>query len=352
MLQGAALTRFLNDDWGKQSKLFPAAIEASQYAVTAEEMLQLAFRDDVESRVVTPELDVVFGPFEEGPLSDGDFLMVQCLEQHLSTIARLIDTEFSFLPRWQIDDVMATLGSDGTHCGPHFDHYDVFLLQVQGRKTWQLDSGGHTAEELDEHADLRLLRRFEPDQTLTTKPGDVLYVPPGIGHHGISDGQSFTLSIGIRCPTTTELLAEISEFALESADATNFNHSIQRQGTKTNAAEIASALPGLLNRDVVDRWYGCYVTRLRNPDVLAAQEVPGHIDGACSATLASRFAWTQSGEKIYLFVNGECYPVEPQDKDWVITLTEERQLLANPDNPNQQRLFAELIASGALTTIA
>ena len=103
----------------------------------------------------------------------------------------LLQTEFTFLPLWQVDDVMASLGQSGASCGPHFDRYDVFLLQLSGSKSWQLDAGAHQEHQLQQDSELRLLERFEPSCSVQCEPGDVLYVPPGVGHNGIcQDNQS------------------------------------------------------------------------------------------------------------------------------------------------------------------
>ncbi len=42
------------------------------------------------------------------------------------------------MPDARLDDLMISYASDGGGVGPHFDSYDVFLLQAQGRRRWSI----------------------------------------------------------------------------------------------------------------------------------------------------------------------------------------------------------------------
>ena len=146
--------------------LFKAAIHPEAFHIDPADICALATLDEVESRMIGPGHELLLGPFDnpaasasEPLLPAGHLLLVQCLEQHLESAAALLDGPFQFLPRWQVDDVMASLGDSDASCGEHFDHYDVFLFQHTGEKTWYLDDGGHTEDALSPEHDIRLLSR-------------------------------------------------------------------------------------------------------------------------------------------------------------------------------------------------
>ena len=353
MLSGESLAAFKEQDWHQHAKVFPAAIDNHKYAISAEEILELASYDFVESRVIQRDYSVKFGPFEEYSLPDASMLMVQCMECHSDIAMALLQTEFTFLPLWQVDDVMVSLGQSGASCGPHFDRYDVFLLQVSGSKTWQLDAGAHQEHQLQQDSELRLLKSFEPSCSVQCEPGDVLYVPPGVGHHGICQGQSITLSIGVRNPTVSELLAEITEFAWLESDPTMVDDQLRLPGSATNSERFTPLINEVITPALVDLWYGCYVTRLRNPEVLdvySSSIVPSDIsvgEGIFVAHRATRLAWSKAEHFALLFVNGEYFRFDENDVCWIKTFCDERSCARQTGHRKQNELLDSLVRNSA-----
>ena len=354
MLAGEALAAFKENYWHQQAFLFPQAVDIASYQIPKDHLLQLAAADIVESRLIQPDYGVEHGPLLLDDLPDTSMLMIQCLEYHSDKAQALLRQEFSFLPPWQVDDVMASIGSDGASCGPHFDRYDVFLLQLSGTKSWQLDNGGHREEDLRDDAELRLLDRFTPTASMQCEPGDVLYLPPGVGHHGICSSDAVTLSIGIRNPTMAELLAEISEFALLESEATVLENQLREPGAKVEAEGIASLLSDALTPRLIDTWYGSYVTRLRNPEVLegySSSEEGLACEFQADTTFVSarptRLAWTDVDDETLLFVNGECYRLPYSDKAWIKAFCESRSVEVDPSNQGQSDVLHSLVATGA-----
>lgn len=359
MLDKEQLAEFREASWGKKPCLFRGAIDVTGFPLTSQDLTSLVQNDLVESRLITGDFELIHGPFESTGDPQGhdsthlppdSMLMVQCLEQHLQIARDLLDQEFSFIPGWQVDDVMASLGEESASCGAHFDKYDVFLVQHTGGKIWHLDDGGHREKDLAPTADIRLLREFEPVNTWIVEPGDVLYVPPGFGHHGICQDVSLTLSVGIRNPTMAELLADLSEFALLSLDENpTITDQLFRAESTIGAqaiSQIQSALEGMLNNDMLQRWYGSFSTRLREPDLLVAGVAAQPASGMnLVAALASRFAI--SGQ--LLFVNGEVFELEDVDMSWAAELTTRRKLLI-PREISERGLacLESLLATGAL----
>lgn len=155
------------------------------------------------------------GPFDEDPRSQLDgqswSLLVQDVDKHVPRVAALLDL-VRFVPSWRVDDIMISCSAPGGTVGPHADSYDVFLVQIRGRREWSY------AERFDPEwrndCDLRVLHRFTPETTHRVEPGDVLYLPPGIAHFGVGSEPCTTLSLGFRAPTSTELLGVAVEHLL------------------------------------------------------------------------------------------------------------------------------------------
>ncbi|MDC0068064.1 cupin domain-containing protein [Gammaproteobacteria bacterium] len=336
MLQGERLTEFQEHYWRKQPCVFRNAIDYSAYPIAVNDVCQLTFSNLVESRMINANHELFLGPFENAGdpgafIPENHLLLVQCLEQHLNAAQSLLRDQFHFVPAWQVDDVMASVGYTGANCGAHFDQYDVFLLQHKGKKRWQLDDGGHIESDLDDNQEVRLLRRFRATQTYDLAPGDVLYLPPGIGHFGICDGLSMTLSIGIRNPTPAELLADLSEFMIEGLAENNPMNNQLYGSDKGLPAAVADELFGEISRlfspTTLQQWYGCYVTRLREPELLCPDEAREYTNGmSLSAALPCRMSYARIGQMFYFFVNGDAVQLADDDEGWVVTLCSARKL--------------------------
>jgi|AP95_1055475.scaffolds.fasta_scaffold00025_28 50S ribosomal protein L16 3-hydroxylase len=353
------LREFLDKRWRKQPTVFRAAIDISHYPLNVAEIVKLTGHDLVESRMISPDHQLIEGPFEwvdtdDALLPDQHLLLVQCLEQHLETAHQLIEKEFDFIPPWQIDDVMASLGEAGASCGAHFDNYDVFLLQHTGSKIWQLDDGGHDESDLDSSLDIRLLVDFQPFQTFTTEPGDVLYIPPGFGHFGVCEDLSLTLSVGIRNPTPHELLADLSEFAMVRMDQQGplecEIHHDEKSLPDAAIDQLTRTVSELLDRETLTRWYGCYVTRLREPDILVANPDAASQPGmTLSAVLATRLTFAATSSGITLFVNGDLYDLAKTEHSWIEKLCTTRKMKVPESMDAASRdCLQELLYSGAI----
>lgn len=185
----------------------------------AGELAELAGRDDLGSRLVRGGRTARNWRVDYGPLDAPDWpeatepdwtVLVQDVDKVHPDAADLLET-FDFIPRWCIDDIMVSQAGPGGSVGPHVDRYDVFLVQVAGRRRWQLARSFDPTP--DPAFELALLQHFEPESEITAEPGDVLYLPPGVAHHGIAEEPSCqTWSVGLRTPSTAELLAELGEF--------------------------------------------------------------------------------------------------------------------------------------------
>lgn len=213
LLGGLSPKSFLRRHWQKRPLLVRGAFPGFRDPLRAGELAGLACEEGVESRLVlvrggTRPFQVVPGPQDEGRLSRLPAthwtLLVQGVDRQVAAVARLRD-RFRFVPDWRIDDVMVSLASPFGSVGPHLDSYDVFLIQGLGRRRWRVQLRPDPA--LRAGLDLRVLRRLEADEDWILEPGDMLYVPPGVAHHGVALEESLTYSIGFRAPSHAELLA-------------------------------------------------------------------------------------------------------------------------------------------------
>lgn len=211
--------RFLSQFWQTKPLLVRNAIPGFKGVVQAPELLALATRDDVESRLVWRHgsaWHLRHGPFSRSELArlpkSKWTLLVQGLNLELPGADALL-RRFRFLPYSRLDDVMVSYAAPGGGVGPHFDSYDVFLLQGPGRRTWGVSK--QRDRDLDPTAPLKILRNFRPDAEWLLEPGDLLYLPPGWAHNGVALEPCFTYSIGLRAPSHQETAREFLAFLQE-----------------------------------------------------------------------------------------------------------------------------------------
>lgn len=209
LLGGLTATRFFEEYWQKQPLLIRQAIPGFTGLLTPNELAGLACEEDAQSRLVMQQRGkwvVESGPFDEdrfASLPQNDWtLLVQGVNHFLSEAADLVQ-DFDFLPRARLDDLMVSFAPNGGGVGPHFDSYDVFLLQGLGQRLWRISDQDDM--QLIEGAPLRILENFHTQQEWLLEPGDMLYLPPCYAHWGIAVGECMTYSIGFRAPTTQEL---------------------------------------------------------------------------------------------------------------------------------------------------
>lgn len=335
-------SEFFRDYWRKKPCFLPTACNINELIACSDKasLLLLTNNELIETRLVSsPTYEMHLGPFQLNAIPKNSLLMIQGLDQHLSELNQLLLDEFSFLPRWRIEDVMATIGDIGANCGAHFDNYDVFLLQVSGAKTWQLDDGGHNEHHLDLEADIRLLQQFEPSTTHHALPGDVLYIPPGFGHWGIAKEESITLSVGIRNPTIPELISHLADSVIDSSNETALLDDDVLSSNNAIAASDISNLEDKLSETLLDPerladWYGCYMTELREPDTIRQNEEISDnklrsilTEGSSvSCMLPTRITYVLDEQSLTVYVNGDALTSNVSVMPWLQVLCTQRRV--------------------------
>jgi 50S ribosomal protein L16 3-hydroxylase len=323
---------FLRDYWQQRPLLIRNPWTAWSNPVDPGELAGLACEDEVESRLVEHsdgDWRVENGPFAEerfGTLGAKHWtLLVQAVDHYAPDVAALI-APFRFIPDWRIDDVMVSLAADGGGVGPHFDQYDVFLIQGLGRRRWQLGAACDSQTALLPHDELRLLARFAASEEYVLEPGDILYIPPGIAHNGVAVGDDcMTYSIGFRAPSRADLIGHYCDDVLDRL-ADDDRYSDAGLAPQVNAGEVtASALAALHDmvtqrlgdRDGFARWFGAYSSTPKYADMDWSPETP--VDPAqlrawvrggepLCRNPASRFCFIRRAPgDVMLFVDGTCF---------------------------------------------
>ena len=335
---------FLRDYWHKRPLLVRNAFPGFQTPLMPDDLAGLACEDGVLARLISHDRDsgrwdVRTGPFQEEDfpgLPDHDWtLLVQDVDKWDPDVAALLE-QFRFLPRWRIDDVMVSFAATGGSVGAHVDHYDVFLLQAYGHRRWQIDARvamGQPAPDLgfQEDVAIKLLRHFEPTHDWVLGPGDMLYLPPLVPHHGVAEDPCLTFSVGMRAPSSSELIGDwLDEVLLDADEAIRYHDEDLAVPADPNEIDTAAmnrvveALNAIRMNDP-DRlgdWFGRFITTYR----AAGEVIPGgeprprielEWDLAHGAALqrhpASRLAWRRrhdGGASLYCSGRALVVPVE------------------------------------------
>ena len=323
---------FLRDHWQKQPLLIRNPWTAWANPLAPDELAGLACEEGVEARLITHDAGnhaAEHGPFAEsrfGQLGKAPWtLLVQAVDHHVPEVAALI-VPFRFVPNWRIDDVMVSYASDGGGVGPHFDQYDVFLIQGLGRRRWQVGAKCDAATPLLPHDDLRLLADFTATEEWLLEPGDMLYVPPGFAHNGIAVGDDcMTYSIGFRAPSRSELIAGWCDEVLAGLDDDD-RYADPDLAMQANPGEISSealaklhamVIEKLTDRKAFARWFGAETSARKYPEIDWSPDEPVDVGelrealtggAALVRNPASRFSFVRDeAGAVLLFVDGKCF---------------------------------------------
>jgi len=219
LLGGLSPQAFLRRHWQKRPLLVRGAVPGMRRVMGKRALFALAARSDIESRLVESargRFRVTHGPLSHSRLARAGArnwtLLVNGVNHHNEAAERLL-RRFAFVPQARLDDVMVSYAAPGGGVGPHFDSYDVFLIQGAGRRRWRL--ARKKAFECEARSPLRLIRDFVPDVEYVLEPGDLLYLPPGWGHDGVALDPCFTCSVGFRAPRGAELAAAFLDYLHE-----------------------------------------------------------------------------------------------------------------------------------------
>jgi 50S ribosomal protein L16 3-hydroxylase len=327
LLGGISAREFMRDYWQKKPLLVRQAVPGFESPISPDELAGLALEEEVESRLVIEHgerpWELRRGPFAEdtfATLPERDWtLLVQAVDQFVPEVAELLE-EFKFLPKWRIDDVMVSFAAPGGGVGPHFDNYDVFLLQGFGKRRWQIGQMCTSDSPLLAHADLKILAEFAKTEEWVLEPGDMLYLPPLLAHCGTAEDDCMTYSVGFRAPSAAEVLTHFTDFLGQFLPDEERYSDADAQPTEDPTQiqhDALDRLKALLNEHMSDErllmtWFGQFMTEPRYPELIAGIEIDEEVflgsleDGAVLIRNPSaRMAWSEVGDDLVLFASGQ-----------------------------------------------
>lgn len=341
LLGGISAETFLKEYWHKKPLLIRGAIPNFEGVLSPNELAGLACEEDVQSRLISAvkkQWKLEQGPFAEkrfAKLPERDWtLLVQSVNHHLPEANDLLQ-QFNFIPYARLDDLMVSYAPDGGGVGPHYDSYDVFLLQGCGQRLWRISEQEDLS--LLEGAPLRILQNFKTEQEFTLSAGDMLYLPPHVAHWGIAIGDCMTYSIGFRAPSAQELVGEFLNYLQEHrkfsgmyADpdlAVQAHPAEIGQGMVRQASSILDELKWS-DRDVAD-FLGLYLTEPKShlvfdaPKKITLQNFEKRMKGhGIQLSLKSKLLMANNS----FYLNGEAVKFDDGSQNLLMKLADARVL--------------------------
>ena len=338
LLGGISPDQFMKRHWHKKPLLIRQAIPGFSPLLDRAELMALAAQDDVESRLVVRQPQgwtLKQGPFSKKSLppfkQPGWTVLVQGVDLHDEAVHHLAQ-QFRFVPDARMDDVMISYATDGGGVGPHFDSYDVFLLQAHGQRRWRI--GRQKDLTLQDGVPLKILAHFEHEEEFILNPGDMLYLPPLYAHDGDALGECMTYSMGFRAPRTgelaRELLAGLAEEAVQAVGEAVYRD--PQQPAVTQAGAIPEALQvfaraavakALKDPQLLDCLLGEYLTEPK-PQVWFESQAERELSWPQAVVLDRRTRMMHDAH--HVFINGESFKAGGRDAQLLRRLSNDRRL--------------------------
>jgi len=355
------VTEFLSDYWQKKPVCIRNGVAFQEALIAVDELAGLALEPEVESRLIENKGDVKDWQVIHGPLVEADFnkerdfpwtLLVQGVDCFVPQVHDFL-AKFRFVPSWRLDDIMISYATQGAGVGAHFDRYDVFLIQGEGQRQWQIGQACSENSALMAHDQLCLLQNFDVHQEFILSPGDLLYIPPLIAHKGVAMSDAcVTYSVGFRSPSYGDVLAS---FADERSTDISADLRLKDQGFASKSGEISAmdiaALMQFMQAQItpenVAQWFGKHSTEAKYPALDMSEEAMDQAEleaiikdgyGVLRVSEGVRLAYTWQGDGgLTLFVQGEALPCPPDAtvfieaiaNQWVLEVEDIVPLLAH-----------------------
>ena len=298
ILGSLSADEFLKDYWQKKPLLIRNAVPGFISPITADELAGLSLEEDIESRIVIERGDIGPWQLQSGPFEESIFqqlpedhwtLLVQAVDLWVPEVKALLN-KFTFLPPWRLDDIMVSYAPKGGSVGPHFDYYDVFLLQGHGQRRWQVGNLCDAQSPRLDNTPLRILSEFSKQDEWVLNPGDMLYLPPRLAHWGIAENDCLTYSIGFRAPSMTDMLGDLTTELMAQEHTSYYQDPPLTPDMATTAIhpafiqQVKSMLNELLDDEsLLSDWFARYMTSPKYPDLLdeVDEDREASVNGEC-----------------------------------------------------------------------
>lgn len=361
LLGGLTVRQFLRDYWHKKPLLVRNAVPGFNGLLSPAQLMELASREDVESRLVRQAggWSLCHGPFRPADFKklprQGWTLLVQSLDHHLASGAALVE-QFTFVPRARLDDLMVSYAVPGGGVGPHFDSYDVFLLQGMGHRRWRISAQDNL--DLVEGLPLRILSQFVPEDEYVLGPGDMLYLPPRYAHDGVAEDACMTYSIGFRAPSFQELGEGFLEFLQDELDLPG-RYADPDLAPQKHSGEIPVALLSQIGKqlekirwedDLVEAFVGRFFSEPK-PNVVFDPPAKRSGKKAFASRLARRGIRLDARTRLLFsgtqfFINGEVFGATGPERRALMQLADNRSLPAGNYGEALTGLFYDWYTAG------
>ena len=323
--------QFLAEYWQKKPLLIRNAFADFESPIEPDELAGLALEEEVESRLIIEDGSSSKWELQNGPFSDETFetlptekwtLLVQAADQWVPEINSLLD-HFKFIPSWRLDDLMVSFAPKGGSVGPHYDNYDVFLIQAHGQRHWQVGPKCSNDTPIRQDTQLRIIENMSVTEEWTLNPGDMLYLPPLYAHNGIAQNDCMTFSVGFRAPSEANILQGFTDHIIdqltEEARYTDENISDASSQTafidETTIKRLKAIISNHLNNEVaLKSWFAQHMTESKYPELHEPLEDPLEWedvepfftnDNLICQNETTRWAYFKDQQQTKLFVNGE-----------------------------------------------
>ena len=356
---------FLKNYWQKKPLVIKQGFKNFQSPISADDLAGLACEEEVNSRIVIEKdgehpWQAINGPMDEDIFSKLPethwTLLVNDVEKHLPELAWIVDA-FRFIPEWRFDDLMISYAPEGGSVGPHLDQYDVFILQAQGHRRWQISTAEVNENNQVADTHLRIQKDFVAEAEWLLEAGDIIYIPPGVSHYGVATDDCLSFSIGFRASTYAEMLNDFMEYITHQLPY-NFTYKDPQLSIQQHPNEIPEHIIQYVrdkfsdflnpNHTELARWFGrfnsdtktdftdLYVEEINSLETLIKNNIQ------LMRNPASRFAFYRQANDALLFIDGEDYKVSQKFAE---TICQQRKInlpeLINVASIDEQKLIIE-----------
>jgi len=349
LLGGLSVKDFLRDYWQKKPLLIRQAIPGFNGLLNPQQLINLGCTPEAQTRLVAQKRGKWH--LEQGPFEVADFsslgktkwtILVQGVNHSLPQAADLLNN-FNFIPHARLDDLMVSYAPKDGGVGPHFDSYDVFLLQGLGHRRWQISE--KTDRTLIEGAPLRILQNFTVEHEWVLEPGDMLYLPPHWAHNGIAEDECMTYSIGFRTPSYQELGEQFLVYLQDNLclDGMYADPDLKAQAHPSEIStdmlkQVGQAIKQIKwGESEIASFLGSYLSEPKPHIFFDPPEKPWPLKRFQQAVQKSGLTLDLKTQVLChgntVFINGEAYSVDNESYQSLRTLADKRQLDVNTDLP-------------------